>query len=203
AAIALSKAGTEIRIGFGENAIEIPLRLPFSWKLFYFGSVAFAVGNFLYRTFCPPLIRDYSTFTEFEHEGKGPDFILDQFLETSFNLVEHGSTAKKDYGKCIVREFLTHFTDKVVSDQKTTTESSPDDDGFEQYMNRLLPNYDAKRDGKITIAKPKVAASFWYARDAANESGGGLRALCSWSYIFGYCAFLWVALQGFMYVVRV
>lgn len=52
------------------------MELPFSWKLFYWSAALFAVGGVLYRLFCPRLIRDYSSYGEFRHDGRGAQYLL-------------------------------------------------------------------------------------------------------------------------------
>lgn len=52
-------------ISLGQQVHSIELDLPFSWILFYFAAVAFALGTLLFSSFCPPLIRDFKNFRDY------------------------------------------------------------------------------------------------------------------------------------------
>lgn len=43
--------------------------LPFSWKMFYFSALAMAAGTLVYVVKCPPLIKEFKNFTDFERDG--------------------------------------------------------------------------------------------------------------------------------------
>ena len=60
--------------GIGEG-LRISVTLPFSWKLFYFSAVAISVAGLIYTCACPELIRNFTTFREFQSEGRGLDYL--------------------------------------------------------------------------------------------------------------------------------
>ena len=60
--------------GIGEG-LRFNLELPFSWKLFYFTAIAISIAGIIYTVVCPPLIRNFSTFQDFESEGRGLDYL--------------------------------------------------------------------------------------------------------------------------------
>ena len=45
------------------------ISLPFTWGLFYVASMLFFCATILYRLRCPRLIKNFSTFSEFEAQG--------------------------------------------------------------------------------------------------------------------------------------
>jgi len=49
----------------------INLTLPFSWQLFYFGSLCFAISSWVYSAFCPYLIKGYRTPVDYWASGHG------------------------------------------------------------------------------------------------------------------------------------
>jgi hypothetical protein len=53
-----------------DKELELPLRLPFSWQLFYFAAVCFVVSNVIYHLACPRLIKDHPSFASFLNEWK-------------------------------------------------------------------------------------------------------------------------------------
>ncbi|NQY89010.1 MAG: hypothetical protein HRT51_14940 [Colwellia sp.] len=59
---------------------DINLSLPFSWKLFYFSALFFALATIIYHIRCPRLIKEYPTFSSFDTEGK-PEWHLRVYAE--------------------------------------------------------------------------------------------------------------------------
>ncbi|EKO3698584.1 hypothetical protein P0F10_003348 [Vibrio metschnikovii] len=53
-----------------DYTFELHLKLPFSWQCFYFSALFFAAATVIYNWRCPKLIQQYSSFSEFESEGK-------------------------------------------------------------------------------------------------------------------------------------
>jgi hypothetical protein len=63
-------------------------RLPFSWYVFYFAAVAFAIGTGLFSLFCPRMIKRYSSFAEFYRESSGAQELLEYYF--SLNKEQRG-----------------------------------------------------------------------------------------------------------------
>jgi hypothetical protein len=55
------------------------LHLPFSWYLFYFAAVAFAIASGLFAIFCPKMIKRYLSFAEFYNESSGTRALLSYY----------------------------------------------------------------------------------------------------------------------------
>ncbi len=75
-ALLLSKTGPELQIPVWKSTLTLPLALPFSWRMFYFSAVAFAVASFLYSARAPRLIRKHDNYAAFQAAGGGPLEIL-------------------------------------------------------------------------------------------------------------------------------
>lgn len=56
----------------------IHLSLPFSWQVFYFSALSFALATLLYQARCPRIIKEYPTYSSFEQEGK-PEWHLKEY----------------------------------------------------------------------------------------------------------------------------
>jgi hypothetical protein len=67
----LSNFNSDISVPIGDQEYRLRISLPFSWMAFYYGAVFFAVGSGIYALFCPPLIRRYNDFAQFQKEGRG------------------------------------------------------------------------------------------------------------------------------------
>jgi hypothetical protein len=49
---------------------KIELTLPFSWNVFYFSALFFAIAHLTYNFRCPKLVKQHPTYTSFNREGK-------------------------------------------------------------------------------------------------------------------------------------
>lgn len=56
----------------GGKELQVTVGLPFSWKMFWFMSVAFLVGRVVYYFACPEVVQKYSTYGEYRADHAGP-----------------------------------------------------------------------------------------------------------------------------------
>lgn len=70
AAHALKSVPRTIWIPIFNQPVNITLVLPFSWQVFYFSSISFALGHFIFRWRCPLPIRDYQDCKEYVTSGR-------------------------------------------------------------------------------------------------------------------------------------
>jgi hypothetical protein len=63
-----------------DYTFDVNLGLPFSWRLFYFSALFFALATLIYQARCPKFIKDYSTFAAFDSEGK-PEWHMRRYAE--------------------------------------------------------------------------------------------------------------------------
>ncbi|GAB2198998.1 hypothetical protein [Sessilibacter sp. MAH4] len=70
AAKALSLVESPLELLLFADVIKIKLSLPFSWSAFFFSSVFFSVALLLFNFFCPKIILENSTFTNYINDGK-------------------------------------------------------------------------------------------------------------------------------------
>lgn len=61
-------------------SFRVELELPFSWKVFYFSAICFALANIIYSIRCPTLIKDHPSYSSFTSEGK-PNWHLRGYAE--------------------------------------------------------------------------------------------------------------------------
>jgi hypothetical protein len=181
-------------IDVGDHHLSFTMALPFSWKLFYFGAVSFALAGFIVHLACPPLVRDYDRFSEYVDVGKGSFFIVDSF--TTQKLVDHFLTRDLSHS-----EQLKHFIKAFTTGEKVRGTD------FREWRDETIPESDQrvnlisdKPGNPVEITPEKFADAFWYARNAADESRRFLRRSCTFLYTVGYAAFFVVSCQGFWYV---
>ncbi len=72
---ALESVKRELTFTVFSQEIALRINLPFSWKMFYFSSAAFALASTLFFLFCPHIVRAFGSFTEFLDEGRSPDYL--------------------------------------------------------------------------------------------------------------------------------
>ncbi|GEK46237.1 hypothetical protein HPA02_05200 [Bisbaumannia pacifica] len=69
---------------FGQD-IRLNLSLPFSWVVFYFSALAFAVANVLFKVRCPSIIQENDSFSDFAASRKGITHLDKYLFEAGMN----------------------------------------------------------------------------------------------------------------------
>jgi hypothetical protein len=85
----LSAVGDMASVTIFEYSFELQLTLPFSWKVFYFSALCFAIANLIYRIRCPKLIQEYPTYSSFKREGKPEWHLRDYANDIGINYEEY------------------------------------------------------------------------------------------------------------------
>jgi hypothetical protein len=80
AAKILSMTSDMATITIFEYTFDVNLALPFSWKMFYFSALFFALATLIYQIRCPRLVKEYPTYSDFDVEGK-PEWHLRPYAE--------------------------------------------------------------------------------------------------------------------------
>ena len=62
---ALQSAPESIAIPFSEKEIELTLSLPFSWVVLFASACLASLGNIIYATMCPALVKQYEGFPDY------------------------------------------------------------------------------------------------------------------------------------------
>jgi hypothetical protein len=76
----LSMTSDMAAITIFEYTFDVNLTLPFSWKMFYFSALFFALATLIYQIRCPRLVKEYPTYSDFDVEGK-PEWHLRPYAE--------------------------------------------------------------------------------------------------------------------------
>ena len=64
-----NKIGDNLTFNIFEQPMTIEIGLPFSWFLFFCGSLLFAIGNLLCTSLCPYFFKISDTFSDFQEKG--------------------------------------------------------------------------------------------------------------------------------------
>jgi hypothetical protein len=182
--IAAKAVDWSVRIG--ETQLSFDVNLPFSWRVFYFSAVAFALASFLYQVFCPGFVRDYASFADFAEQGKGDrqlgEYVLNIIQQSDDQLV-HPQT------RAFLGEFLMSATDpKEVWDALPNERNLAD-------VRRTLSG--------IRISEDQMPDAFWLAHSYADRRKPLLRALCTALYGIGFALLVYVMIQNIIFVFRV
>jgi hypothetical protein len=79
---------------------NIHLELPFSWKIFYFSALCFAIANLVFVLRCYSLIKDHSSFADFLNQGKSDRHLSSYAEEAGLKLIDF------EYNRQYPEEFL-------------------------------------------------------------------------------------------------
>jgi hypothetical protein len=203
AAKLLSKVQDVLPINIGPATIEFTAALPFSWQLFYFSALFFGVGTACFAIRCPPLIKDYESFRDFEEKKRAPrdlllalhpivcrnpvwisnsDFIAPYFWMLGF-IKEHGgfSTTRDEHGSLINMEQVNMSVLKAGEAEWTYCKSY-----------RIL--------SELVLQDNGMRFAFARAREVSNFCRFWSRFACAFSYAIGVAFLLVVLIQNFRYV---
>lgn len=75
----LEKVGDVANVTIFDYTFEAQLTLPFSWLVFYFSAVSFAIANVIFQIRCPNIIKDHTGYSDFKQANKGVEH-LDKYL---------------------------------------------------------------------------------------------------------------------------
>ncbi|TXY08862.1 hypothetical protein [Vibrio mimicus] len=75
--------------------------LPFSWKALYFAALFFTLANIIYTIFCPAIIKNYDSFTDFMHKD-GSSEAIKHLFEPLLN------KSKSGYAQMLAKNFRDH-----------------------------------------------------------------------------------------------
>jgi hypothetical protein len=174
----LGSIGTAIHIPIWDHTII--LSLPFSWKAFYFSSVAFTIASFFYTFWCPPIIRDYKILSDFFAEGKG----FRELREAMHLLVF--SYDDDDSRRSLIRDFADSISYKFSRDQ------------YISYLDYLSEIDDSLKE----ISEKKLPSCFSFMRETLDKANPVVRAICFVMYVVGFIFIAVVFFENFLYVLR-
>jgi hypothetical protein len=182
----LEKTGTEIKVPIWYSEYTITLGLPFSWKIFYYSSIAFALASFLYSTRCPQLIRGYNRFSEFIDEGKGGRQIIGALYSLIWRPSELSPQRTSDMS--VIMQFIEKYC--VFRSGHPSESEGPD-----RLWSRLFREADIPED--------RLSEAFWTVRGYADHVNPFSRLFCIVLYFIGFILLFIIAIQNFSYVWRI
>jgi hypothetical protein len=177
---------------FHLGGIRVTLGLPFSWKWFYFSAVAFSIASLFYSILCPPIVRDYNSFSDFRAEGRGGLDLVEQLGTNKLDLLSQYRTTSYR------RQVIESEWYKVILDFIERFSSDPfeiDQFASPEVVRRYLA-YD------FSLDPDNFADAFWFVRRHAEKKNPVLRLLCGLCYLIGFLFISMILVQNFLYVLR-
>jgi hypothetical protein len=152
--------------------LHLVLALPFSWWLFYFSSVAFAIGRSIFLLECPDLVRRYPHFADFDADGKSTLLLKESFLD---------AVRSRDDCRARITQFIERFRSRAQIGQPVNVDQFPW--GMELEPSLISDAYTFVRN-ELSVAKP------WW------------RFLCCTAFAIGIALFVVTCVHAFVFVVR-
>jgi len=177
------KIGPQIKFRIMDSEIMVTFGLPFSWKMFYFSSVAFALASAIYSKKCPKIISEYEKYSDFIKDGRTQEDVKEKFLE-SIDVYELRSKGiGKEQAKSILDFVRVYCGDADITDKL----------GMISLSNFL----DA-----ASIQNEKLREAFWHVRKVADNNHFVSRVICAILYLIAFILVILVLCQNFIYVWR-
>lgn len=174
----LAQVDSENTISVLGSTFTISLDLPFSWKVFYFSSVAVAAATAVYVAYCPSIIRTRKDFAEFARRDGKSQIILRKLM-VEYVMLGDGRRSDRDRH---LSTFTTLFCSQI---DKNNHQVTPD---------TLIANY--------IIEPSKIAGAFFYVRTLVSYYHPRARHVCVWLYTMGFALLFWVFVDTFLFVVH-
>ena len=180
----LARVGNEVSLTLFGEIFLLTMGLPFSWKAFFYASVAFSVASLAYALSCPTIVRDYERFSDLTDQGKGGRQIVDAFQRYLW--------PKMDRSR--VQQFLETFARSEKIDPTTNIY-------VEVPISTVSPDVETRLAlAGSEILPEKLQDAFWYVRDLSDRKSVTARCLCTVLYSVGFIFLAVVFAQNIAYV---
>ncbi len=162
-------------------ASPIPLTFPFHWKLFYYGSVAVAISNFIYATRCPAFIKQFPTWSSFSRESNSGYRLLLEAIRYAKECIP-----SKEEQEVFAARYANRFTKSPFSTPFATRPGRMELTGLTQH----IPEPSCQSDAYEFLLQK------W------DSESRGWRITSTIFYGIGFMFFGVVLLQNFYFVIR-
>ena len=176
--------------------VSVHLSLPFSWKIFFFGALAFTLGNAIWQFCCPEIVRKYSSYSDFITQGRTVLDIKHYFLETMFHFIEPGRPPFKEMQ---VQEHLKAFL-KAATGKRFSMLSEKDLEFFIQPSE--IPTQNVDRILGYEVEKHKESDLFHSVVERSQNLRFFWLRTCTTCYVIGFlllginfCQSIWTVIR--------
>ena len=171
---------------FNEN---LPLSLPFSWQLFYYSALSFAIATFLYSFFCPLLIKKFSDIKEYKDKGLSKEQLINFFS----SWLRKGTTFYDVSGKKIPKEiyinlFYSRYCIELTNDELVKFKDK------EKSIDRRVRTLELKEDQETN--------AFWFLRSSMSNDRAIWRFIISFFYFIGFLLLVPIVIDNIAAVIE-
>ncbi|WP_374088447.1 hypothetical protein [Methylomicrobium lacus] len=181
--IAAKLLGSVDHISLGSIApgVNVPLALPFSWKVFFYCSLCFAVGNLIYSLRAPEIIKRFRNYADFE-EQEGSLYLL---IEAT---------------KRELRQIKDYFPDTAL--KETVVRYTPDDDISDSWQRtELIDRWWKGMDSLKHSSRDNLPDIFSSFRLILSSTRPYWLYICTIFYAGGFIGLLCIIWENTVYVV--
>jgi len=194
----------------------IDFSLPFSWQIFYFSSVSFALATLFYNIWCPEFLKKYRFPSDLKKEGKEAFFMLEYFVA---NLLKHPYTFSIKHISSIRKLVERHISFTPVQTEQEKSSSFiqivyNDMNTIQDYKNLFQSDdldysYTLPYNVSTSLKEKSTKAEEHYNRifndliiveDVRNRM---FRIICISFYILGYILLAIIIIQNFVNVIEI
>ena len=170
------------------------ISLPFSWRVLYLGSLFFAAGTLIFTLRCPPIVRNFSDYRDFDTKGVSSFKLTDWFTGFLYDYPrrEDDDTTTMNNGQMVALGMftVTAFNQEL---EDAIPNNLPDRTNYEDIAGSL---YD------LPIPTERVRDTFQLVLDEADTTFERSRVACGLFYVLGMTALAIVAVQNIASVLR-
>jgi hypothetical protein len=183
AARTLSSLDDVIDLTMFGASMQITTSLPFSWQLLFLAACCFTVANILYSVFCPDILKQYQSFSEFKEHSK----TLLQVNGAMKNMVWSNKIPgiKPNYTKQ-ARSYFKHYCDRSEMSERD----------MEQEGLKVFDNIDLAIKANVTNN------AFYFVQNIADEYNPYAIKAALIFYGIGLLMVSIIAIENIVYVVR-
>jgi len=171
-----------IKMSGFEHVIE--LDFPFKWQFLFFAALFFMLANLTYQLKAKHIVKNYSSFSDFEIEGNGRLQIHQNFKDVAWQ-DRQGRVHPKHVNN--VRAFLENYC-SISSEQF---------DRHENYNVLFLEELD-----KLSSVKGKDSDAFYFVYNVANSCNKNWIIISLFLYGLGFIFLLAIAMMNIIFVIK-
>jgi hypothetical protein len=177
----LGKLNETIIVTYNNHDYTLNFSLPFSWQIFFFAACFFTAGSVAVKLFCPNIIKEHTSFINFQESGKGwpqiNGYIIDLYYDNFRMLFPEKHLDS-------VNNYLKYFHNKDFSKSKT-------------YETEVVIFLETNRIGQ------DENYAYWYTYNGAESVGPIKRVIATIFYFIGFSLLSIVAYQNLLFVIEV
>jgi len=179
----LENVESPVKIDFFGYKAELTFELPFSWKMFFFGALAFTLASILFKVFAPTIIKENKSFADFLQAKKSFAHLFRYMSNLGINF------------KYIQRYNLG------LADLKAP--SFKVDPNLSKSIKKKIKMYQSLYFTSVVQKKDEYQQDFWIVHNYANEARFFWRIVVTILYAIGIFLIGWVLVEAVITVLNI